>query len=256
MGKFTNNMINTNKTEPQIIYEDSDILVINKPAGLVVHGDGRTEEYTLCDWILEKYPNIKEVGEPMTLNNGKVIYRPGIVHRLDRETSGAMVIAKNQESFDFLKNQFKDRDVHKTYMAFVYGHIKKDDETIDRPIGRSRSDFRKWSAQRGARGEMRDAVTEYKVIERGGKKGEEATFVEIKPLTGRTHQIRVHFKAINHPIVADYLYAPQLKSILGFERTALHARYLEIDCQDGEKRQFEAPLPEDFNRALELLANK
>jgi len=234
--------------EIEVINEDKNILVINKPAGLVVHGDGRTEEKTLVDWILKEYPEIKNVGESLKLNDGTLIDRPGIVHRLDRETSGVMVIARNQESFEHLKKQFQDREVSKTYNAFVYGNIKEEEGTIDRDIGKSRSDFRRWSAQRGARGKMREAVTDYKVI----KRSPEATFLELKPKTGRTHQIRVHMKAINHPVVADKLYAPNHKLILGFGRLALHAKELEILGLDGEKHTFQVPLPEDFQKALEL----
>ncbi len=140
-------------------------MVINKPAGLVVHADGRTEEATVVDWILETYgEDIKEVGEPITLKTGEILYRPGIVHRIDRDTSGVLVIAKNQKAFEHLKQQFQDRYVEKTYNAFVYGEMKEEEGTIDRPIGKSTQDFRMWSAQRGARGELRDAVTEYKLL--------------------------------------------------------------------------------------------
>lgn len=239
-----------------ILYEDESILVVNKPAGLVVHEDGRTKEPTLVDWILEKYPEMKEVGEPLTLSSGEVIYRPGIVHRLDRETSGVLVIAKTQKAFEYLKKQFQSRETKKTYFAFVYGEIKEEEGTIDRPIARSRKDFRLWSAQRGARGEAREAVTNYAVRLRA--KG--FSYVEVEPKTGRTHQIRVHFKAINHPVVCDKLYAPKLaqrslgevgrESALGFERLALHARSLEFENLDGKHLKIEAPFPEDFEKAL------
>lgn len=237
------------KKEVEIVFEDNDILVINKPAGLVVHSDGRTEEYTLVDWILEKYPEIKEIGEPMVLQSGQVIYRPGIVHRLDRDTSGVLVIAKNQKSFDNLKDQFKNHTVQKTYRAFVYGVVKEDEDIINRPIARSRKDFRLWSAQRGSRGELREAVTAFKVIARG----KDATYVEVNPKTGRTHQIRVHFKAINHPIVFDSLYAPKKDSVLGFKRLALHSLSIGFNDISGKQLFFETQLPEDFLKAEELL---
>jgi 23S rRNA pseudouridine1911/1915/1917 synthase len=241
---------------PTILYEDENILAINKPAGLIVHSDGRTEEATLTDWILKNYPELKEVGEPWENPQGEVIYRPGIVHRLDRETSGAMIIAKNQDAFKFLKEKFQTKDIKKTYKAFVYREInppligaldETDEGIIDRPIGRSAKDFRMWSAQRGARGKLREALTKFKVLATG--KG--LSFVEANPLTGRTHQIRVHFKAINHPVLCDKLYAPKRECELGFERVALHSHKIKFTNLDGKEIEIEAPYPEDFERALE-----
>ena len=150
----------------EVLYEDVDFLVLNKPAGLVVHPDGKTEEYALTDWINEKYPEIVGVGEPYKTASGEMVDRPGIVHRLDRETSGALVVAKNQESYDFLKKSFQTRSVKKVYHTIVWGTVKADTGVIDRPIGRSKSDFRKWSAERFARGDLRPATTEYKVLHR------------------------------------------------------------------------------------------
>jgi 23S rRNA pseudouridine1911/1915/1917 synthase len=232
-----------------VLYEDENMLVINKPAGLIVHPDGRRKEESVADWMIKNYPETRNIGEPITTATGEVILRPGIVHRLDRDTSGALLLAKNQETFEFLKNQFKERDIAKEYHAFVYGNIKKDEGIIDRPIARSRSDFRLWSAQRGSRGELREAITEYKVLMRG----KDATFVEAKPRTGRTHQIRVHFKAINHPVVCDNLYAPKQKAILGFERTALHAYAIEFKKLDGTSEKVIAPHPKDFENAIKEL---
>lgn len=256
----------------EILYEDSDYIVVNKPSGLSVHSDGKTKERTLVDWILEKYPHMKEVGEPFKRKNNElgitnyeekkdhlnsssnskfdilnsVIYRPGIVHRIDKETSGVLLIAKNQTAYISAKNQFQNRSVNKTYNAFLYGEIKGDKGVIDRAIGRSKNDFRKWTAQRGARGEMREAVTEYTVI----KKSNGFSYVEASPKTGRTHQIRVHFKAINYPVVCDKLYAENKEPALGFERLALHARSIEFELITGEKKKIEAPLPADFILAL------
>ena len=233
----------------KIIYEDKNILAVNKPAGLVVHSDGKTKEKTLADWILKNYPEIEDVGEPIVLNTGEIIKRPGIVHRLDRETSGILLVAKNQKTFLFLKEQFQGRDIQKSYRAFVYGEMKDDKGVIDRPIGRSAKDFRMWSAQRGARGAMREAVTEYKVLERGNG----FSFVEVNQKTGRTHQIRVHFKAINHPVVNDSLYAPKRDKALGFERLALHSYSIEFSLSKGKKMKLEAELPQDFKKALKLI---
>ncbi len=236
-----------------ILYEDKDVVVINKPAGLVIHPDSRTKEKTLVDWILKKYPRIKNVGEPMVLDDGTKILRPGIVHRTDRDTTGALIIAKNQKAYEFLKGQFKARKVHKVYQAFLYGDLKEERGMIDRPIGRSSTDFRKWTAQRGTRGEMREAVTYFKVLNR--KDG--FTFVEAMPKTGRTHQIRVHFGAINHPLVMDKLYATDFylskRQQLGFKRTALHARELEIKLPSEKLLKITAPYPEDFEEAIKKI---
>lgn len=235
--------------EIKVLYEDKDLLALDKPAGLVVHSDSKTKEPTLADWLVEKYPNIREVGEPWVTPSGETIYRPGIVHRLDRDTSGVLVVAKTPESFVHLKKQFQERLAKKTYRAFVYGTMKNEMGIIEKPIGRSTSDFRKWSAEFGARGELREAVTEYKVLERGS----DATYLEVYPKTGRTHQIRVHLKSIGHSVVCDALYASKQTCILGFSRTALHAFSLEIMSPSGKPLCFEAPLPEDFMRAVEGL---
>jgi 23S rRNA pseudouridine1911/1915/1917 synthase len=236
-----------------VLYEDENYVIINKPAGLVVHPDGRTTEPTVADWVLEKYPEMKDVGEPLVLNAGKpeekIIYRPGIVHRIDRDTSGVLVIAKTQGAFLYLKNLFQGREVKKTYNAFLYREMTDDEGTIDRPIGRSRNDFRLWSAQRGARGEMRDAVTHFKVL----AKGHGYTYIEAMPRTGRTHQIRVHMKAINFPLICDPLYAPKQEPGLGFTRLALHARSISFPSFDGKEISVEAPFPEDFQKALEII---
>ena len=240
------------KKEINILYEDEDILAINKPAGLVVHPDGRTKEYGVSHWMMENYPEAKEVGEPIELKDGEVIERPGIVHRIDRETSGVLLLAKTTKGFDVLKSQFQNREIHKTYMAFIYGNLKDDHGAINLPIGRSAGDFRKWSASRGARGEMREATTYFQVI----KRADEVTLVEAKPKTGRTHQIRVHFTALQRPIVGDRLYAPTKPMLLGFGRLALHAREIEFKDTKGIVCRVNAPYPEDFLNAFEVISFK
>lgn len=236
-----------------IIHEDGGVVVLNKPAGLVVHADGRTKEKTLTDWLLERYPDMRHVGEPLRLSDGSVIERPGIVHRIDRDTSGVLIVAKNQPAFEHLKEQFKNRHVEKKYLVFLYGVLKDDVGTIDRPIGKSKKDFRlrvavdtRLPAGRQTRGALRDAETAYRVLQRG--RG--VTYVEAKPKTGRTHQIRVHFKSISHPVVCDKLYAPRRECVLGFERMALHAHSLALTLPSGNKLVVEAPLPPDFENAL------
>lgn len=264
--------------EIKILYEDEYILALDKPSGLLVHADGRTKEATLVDWINENYPDLKEVGEPQTLQNGEVIKRPGIVHRLDKDTSGVIIVTKTKESHEFLKEQFQNRKVEKIYNAVVVGKFLPDktEGVIDKPIGRSASDFRKWSAEYGAKGELREAVTEYKVlaqsnntpalradpsyIKRGKDKKEieEFAYLEVKPKTGRTHQIRVHLKAISHPVVCDNLYGNNKcvpEKCLGFDRLALHAFSIKLRLPDNTQITIESPLPKEFEEAFGLLKN-
>ncbi|KND50710.1 MAG: 23S rRNA pseudouridine synthase, partial [Parcubacteria bacterium C7867-003] len=186
---------------------------------------------------------------PAKTSTGEIVPRPGIVHRLDRETSGAMLIAKTEESFQNLKKQFQNHEIQKVYEAFVEGEIKNDAGVINRPISRSGKDFRMWTAQRGGRGEEREAVTEYKVINKKGG----YSFVEVMPKTGRTHQIRVHFKAINYPLVADILYGRGRENTLGFERLALHSKQVIFRDTNGDEHVVSAPYPKDFEVATALL---
>ncbi|MAG12726.1 RNA pseudouridine synthase [bacterium] len=237
-----------------IIYEDEDIVAVNKPSGIAVHGDGMSKELTVADWILARYPDINEVGESVQLSNVKcqmsnVILRPGIVHRLDKDTSGVMVVAKNQKTFLSLKKQFQDRGVQKEYRAIVYGVPKEKKGVIDLPIGRSAKDFRTKSTTPNARGEMRESVTEYNVL----SAGKDFSSVAVFPHTGRTHQIRVHLKSIGHPVVCDKLYAPKRKCPEETGRLALHAHILTVKSPEGALLHFEAPLPEDFKRMLTAL---
>ena len=249
----------------EILFENKNLLIINKPSGLVVHGDGKTLEPSLVDWILEKYPDINGVGENMFVRNREggdlELNRPGIVHRIDRDTSGCLVIGKNQESFEFLKQQFKDRRVKKTYQALVYGWPKNESGIIDAPIGRSNKDFRMKQAGPHARGHLREAETEYKVLEyfedqrKKNKQGqfEKYALVECSPKTGRTHQIRVHLKFLNHPIVADSLYRGKRKECLGLERTALHAQSIRVEDCDGQEIFVQSEVSFDITNSINLL---
>lgn len=230
--------------QPTVLYIDDDIIALDKPAGLPVHDDGRHARATLVDWLLEHYPDVRGVGEEQQLADGTVIERPGIVHRLDADTSGVIVVARTARAFEALKSQFKHRATQKTYRAFVYGTISDERGIIDRPIGSARGGLGPRSA-RQPHGTVRDALTVYRVIERG----EGFTYVEVLPKTGRTHQIRVHFALIQHPVVADPLYAPGRPTMLGFSRLALHARTLTVAHPDGRPMTFEAPLPADFIEA-------
>lgn len=240
---------------PTVIYEDEFILALSKPSGLLVHSDGRSKERTLVDWITENYPGIENVGEEERLQGGEVIKRPGIVHRLDRDTSGVILVAKTPEAFEFLKDQFKNRKVKKVYHALVWGTFSDDKKegVIDLPIGRSSTDFRRWSAEYGAKGELREAKTEYRVL----VEGEKFSYLEVRPQTGRTHQIRVHMKAVSHPIVCDKLYGGGRlcdKGVcLGFDRLALHSKSISLELPNGTFINIESPLPEEFENALVLL---
>lgn len=225
----------------KVLYEDSNILVIDKPSGIAVHPDGRSRDKTITDWVLKNYPKMKNVGEPM----GE-IDRPGIVHRLDRDTSGVMLLAKNQKAYEFFKNQFQTRTIKKVYHAIVTGYVKDDRGVINKPIGRSPADFRKWLAGRGARGELREAVTRYKVL----KRLKNFTYLEVAPKTGRTHQIRVHMKFINHPIVCDSLYNPDNPCPKGINRLALHAKSIEFKNLKGKIIKVESPLPKEFKSII------
>ena len=234
----------------EIIYEDADIVVVNKPSGLSVHRDEhiKAEVITLADWHAARSPEAAQVGEPLKLPSG-TLARPGIVHRLDRETSGVMVLVKNDAAFTHVKAQFHDHLVIKEYRAFVYGHMKEAQGVIDRPIARSAKDFRLRSAQRGGKGVARPALTEWERITTNATH----SYVRLLPKTGRTHQLRVHLKAINHPIVCDKLYAPNQSCDFGFNRVALHAYSLTVVMLDGESRTFVALLPEVFLAAESVL---
>lgn len=242
----------SNGARPSVLYEDHDVLVINKPAGLIVHSDGRTEEPSVATWVLENYPALAGVGESWTSPQGNVVPRPGIVHRLDRDTSGVMILAKTKEAYLYLKEQFQNRTTEKTYRAFVYGHVANDSGVIEAEIVRIRTVPPRWGIARASEDKKhRAAITQWKVLERGidSNTGEKVSFMEAQPKTGRTHQIRVHFKNINHPVLCDKLYASGRPCILGFSRQALHALSLSIELPSGERRVFEAPLPPDFTEA-------
>lgn len=231
------------------LFENEHILAINKPAGMAVHEDDHSTDATVVDWVRSAHPELEGVGEPMTLQSGRVIERPGVVHRLDRDTSGVLVLAKDQETFLFLKDQFKSRKIEKLYHAFLWGELKELHGTVDKPIGRSRRDFRLWSAATDAGGKMRAATTRYTTLCTGNG----FSYVALEPKTGRTHQIRVHMKVIGHPVVCDTRYGAKKGCGLGFERLALHSRELTLTLPTGERLALEAPLPEDFVRAERLL---
>ncbi len=237
---------------PTIVFENDELLVVDKPAGLIVHSDGRTVEPTLADWVLSHAPGTREVGEPWVSPQGEVVPRPGIVHRLDRTTSGVMVIAKTGEAYVALKEQFQERSVKKEYRAFVYGHPRAEEGQIEAEIVRIRSTPPRWGVARPHEEKKhRAALTEWHVIARGSDRttGTAVSSLTLVPHTGRTHQIRVHLKHLGNPVVCDPLYASGQPCLLGFARPALHAHRLTFTLPDGTRTLFEASLPSDFEQA-------
>lgn len=236
---------NTKNFNPTILYEDDSCLVIDKPADIMAHPDEKSEGYTISDWMGDAYPSSIEVDKE----------RPGIVHRLDRDTTGCMLLVKNAKAYNYFKSQFQDKTIKKVYLAIVVGNIKDDTGIIDTPIARARSDFRKREVKndftKDYRGEEREAITRYKVIERIDGPLGKFTVVECFPLTGRTHQIRVHMRSIRHPIVGDKLYGSRESASLA-ERQMLHATRLEFKNKN-EKISLQSPAPKDFLDTLEKL---
>ena len=246
--------------EPTILYEDNDVLVINKPEGWMVHEDGKTKDTPIVvEWFLRRLPEAAGVGEPGFSIKGEALNRAGVVHRLDRDTSGVLILAKTQDAYTFLKQQFKDRNVYKEYRAFVYGRIHDKWGTINRPIGRSTKDHRLRSAMRGAKGQLRESITDFERIGVGEFEGESFSYLKLVPKTGRTHQLRVHMRAIDRPIVHDELYGTKLTATSNnilLKRLALHAHQLELALPNGTTERFIAPLPQEFEEAAERIVEE
>jgi len=252
----------------KIIYEDNDVLVADKPAGLVVFPEGQTKENTLIDELIKKYPELKAAGDQP---------RHGVAHRLDKDTSGILLVAKSNESLIFLQKQFKnpvrnldrrraisngvnrgtlEKNVEKRYIVLVEGNIKNDGK-LHTFLARSSKDFRKQTVYQkdapNAPKSAREAITEYKVLEQ--YKG--YTLLEIKIKTGRRHQIRCHLAFLQHPIAGDKLYKfRNSKQPGGLTRQFLHASYLKIKLPSGETKEFKSDLPEELKQVIENLKIK
>ena len=242
---------------PTILYEDDAVLVISKPYGWMVHEDAKHDAPTVVEWFLSRQPSAAGVGETGYAPDGTELDRSGVVHRLDRETSGVLVLAKTQAAHAHLKQQFKDRKVYKEYRALVYGRLNDRWGTINRPIGRSAKDSRRRSAERGAKGMLREAITDFERIGLGEYQDEPFSYVKLIPKTGRTHQLRVHLRAIDRPIVMDGLYAEhkiEKSNNLALDRLALHAHVLELQLPNGETERFIAPVPPELEQAAERIA--
>ena len=228
----------------KIIYEDNDILVVDKPANIVVFPEGKTTENTLIDALVEKFPELKDAGEPP---------RYGIVHRLDKDTSGVLLVAKNAEALIFLQKQFKNREVEKKYVCLVEGVMENDSGVIETLIARAKGDPRKQRAYSpiNAPKSAREAITEYKVLERF----KDYTLLEVEIKTGRRHQIRCHFSYLKHPIAGDKLYGFKNSKIPdGLTRQFLHAQKLKIQLPNGKIQEFISELPEDLEKVKNNLA--
>lgn len=242
----------------EVLYEDEYVVAVNKPAGIMTHPDGHSTEETVSDWFASVYPSAIGVGEMQRLPSGSELARPGVVHRLDRDTSGVLILVKTPEAHAFYKSAFQERRTKKTYLAAVYGVMKEQKGTIEFSIGRSRKDFRLRSAQPRARGILREAVTHYEVLDDIGTH----SLLRVVPETGRTHQIRVHLKALHHPVVCDPLYAMGKPCDLGTTRLALHAYQLRIPGVTTGDITLTAPIPSDlekmiasFPRAADVIAS-
>jgi 23S rRNA pseudouridine1911/1915/1917 synthase len=229
----------------EIIFQNNDFLVINKPAGLAVHPVSFSDNQTLVSGLLAKFPDIKNIGDK---SNGSKL-RPGIVHRLDKETSGVMLVAKNQKTFTALKKMFQARTIEKKYLAWVYGKISEKEGLIEKALSRSKNYKKQIIAKENSARKTRAASTYYKV------KKTTACFslLEVFPKTGRTHQIRIHLASLGHPVVGDKLYkAPKKLRKISARRQLLHAEKISFSLK-GKNFDFQAPLPEDFSCFLKGL---
>lgn len=226
-----------------IIYQDENFIVIDKPAGIQVHPDFYEKEKTLVNYLLADFPEIERVHD----DSVGADLRPGIVHRLDKETSGVMIVARNQKTFLELKRQFQAREISKQYQAIVYGVPNPTSGVIEKPMARS-NDYRKQVvAGSKTRTIIREAITNYELLKKIGNK---FSLLELRPRTGRMHQLRVHLTSIGNPIVGDKKY--YLRRVLrqdGIERQLLHARNISF-VLFGESYEFEALLPADFEEFL------
>lgn len=233
---------------PKIIYEDLHFIVVNKPAGWLTHAAPRHAQQNapvLVDWLLERYPEIKSVGDdPAT--------RPGIVHRLDKDTSGALLIPRDQTTFEFFKKQFQNHEIKKTYLALVHGLLKQKEGTINLPIGLKLGTIKRTVHTKKAK-MVKEAITKYKTLRAIPKsqfvipdvdpESSPFTLLQVEPLTGRTHQIRVHLASIGHPIVGDQLYGSKKDQ---FPRLFLHADSLEFTAPSGNRLKISADPPSDL----------
>lgn len=226
------------KMEPTVIYEEEDFLVINKPAGLLVHG----AHPSVVDWLLKKYPEVKTVGD-------QPAERPGIVHRLDKDTSGVMIIPRTEAAFNYFKNCFQTKQIIKTYCAVVYGCPKEKEGVIDKPIGLNAGTVKRTVHTKYAK-MIKDAITRYRVQKTFEIDGVRVSLLRVEPLTGRTHQIRVHLSSIGCPIVGDSLYGPKKQNIAK-PHQLLHADSIEFSTARGKRLTISADASEEWKKIME-----
>ena len=221
-----------------ILYEDADLAIVVKPCGMVVHPAAGNESGTLVNALLYHLRDLSGIGG---------VARPGIVHRLDKDTSGVMVIAKNDSAHLSLTDQFRNRTMEKHYTAIVAGGMREESGRIDAPIGRHPRDRKKMAVVESGRPSQTEWVREKAV--------NGATVLDVHILTGRTHQIRVHMASIGHPVLGDRLYAPNLRMPAAIPRLMLHARSLALNHpRTGERMRFEAPVPDSFHELIRKLS--
>ncbi len=232
------------KFDVKIIAETPDYVVVEKPVGMLSHPTMAGEKNTLADFIVKKYPAIKKIGDdPM---------RPGIVHRLDKEASGLMVIARTQKMFNHLKDQFKNRTINKEYIALAHNQMPRDWDEINFPISRSETNDRMAAIPEGEAARGKEAKTEFLVV----KNFINFSLIRVKIHTGRMHQIRVHMLAYNHPLVGDPLYFQKKQKKVWDEklgRLFLHSTKLGFNDLSGERQEFDSPLPKELDEFLKLL---
>jgi len=225
------------KVKFKVVYEDDNILVIDKPAGLLVHPTDKMESDTLVNGLLAYYPKLKNIGEDKM--------RPGIVHRLDKDVSGLMLACKTQKAFAYFKKQFQDRKIKKIYTALVHNPMERMEGTIDLPLERSKTEGKMLVKTRDQGG--KEAITKYAVI----KNFQNFALLEVQIETGRTHQIRTHFNFLNHPVVGDKLYQQKkVKANIELDRPFLHSSKLGFKNSDGKYLEFESKLPIKLNKIL------
>jgi 23S rRNA pseudouridine1911/1915/1917 synthase len=237
-SKEKNDTLIANKKIPlKILFKDKNIIVINKQAGIQVHPSHNEKQNTIVNALINHFPEIIDVHDDSI--DGK--FRPGIVHRLDKDTSGVMVIARNKKVFNELKNNFKNKIIEKKYVAICQGIFAEKEGTIEKPIARSASYRKQVIARKNTKTTIRKAVTNYKVV----KKYRNYSLVEVFPKTGRMHQIRIHLASIGHPVAGDLVYGSRSLA----KRQLLHAKELKFELF-GKKYVFSTPIPQDFKEFL------
>jgi len=247
--------IKPTNTPLKVLYNNHGLLIIDKPAGMVVHPGAGFKGETLASALLFQFS-----AKGGFASGGKDFHlvgeegRPGIVHRLDKDTSGVMLVAKTQEMYEYLKDAFAQKKIKKEYIALVSGKIEKPHGFIDTPIGKSKSDFRKYDTKNII--QAKDSLTEYKVLEQLSSGVDLYTLLRVKLHTGRTHQIRVHFNSLGHPLIGDKLYGGKKAVLKGLDRQFLHAKQIEVRLPDGTWIETESELPEDLRNVLKSLGSK